>query len=56
MLYLSSPFLITISCSRGGSQDGLLDCDSRVPPYTLSESGDNRVRYTYRVMWNVSVF
>ena len=54
MPYLPSPFLITISCSRGGSQDGLLDCDSRVPPYTLSESGDDRVRYTYRVMLNVS--
>src|SRR6266404_5213052 len=47
-------FLSTISCSRGGSQDGLIDCDSQVPPFTLSETGDNRVRYTYRVMWNVS--
>ncbi|KAH8980221.1 Nonaspanin TM9SF [Lactarius hatsudake] len=34
--------------SRGGSQDGPLDCDSGVPPLILSETGDNRVRYTYR--------
>ena len=54
--YLPFPSLTTISCSRGGSQDGLLDCDSPVPPFSLSETGDNRVRYTYRVMWNVSVF
>jgi transmembrane 9 superfamily protein 2/4 len=40
--------------SRGGSQDGLLDCDTRVPPLTLSETGENRVRYSYRVMWNES--
>ncbi|KAH9041343.1 Nonaspanin TM9SF [Lactarius pseudohatsudake] len=40
--------------SRGGSQDGLLDCDSGVPPLILSETGDNRVRYTYRVMWDES--
>ncbi|KAH9047779.1 hypothetical protein EDB84DRAFT_1575086 [Lactarius hengduanensis] len=40
--------------SRGGSQDGLLDCDSKVPPLILSETGENRVRYTYRVMWNES--
>src|SRR6266702_439243 len=52
--YLPSLFLTTISCSRGGSQDGLVDCDSKVPPLILSETGDNRVRYTYRVMWNVS--
>ncbi|KAI0045275.1 Nonaspanin TM9SF [Auriscalpium vulgare] len=40
--------------SRGGSQDGTLDCESKVEPFILSEDGDNRVRYTYRVMWNES--
>ncbi|KAI0281057.1 Endomembrane protein 70-domain-containing protein [Russula aff. rugulosa BPL654] len=39
---------------RGGSQDGVLDCDSRVPPLTLGETEENRVRYSYRVMWNES--
>lgn len=53
-LSLPSPSLTTISCSRGGSQDGLYDCESRVPPFSLSETDSNRVRYTYRVMWNVS--
>ena len=41
--------------SRGGSQDGTLDCDSEVAPYRLHENGENKVRYTYRVMWNVRV-
>ena len=45
-----------ISFSRGGSQDSLLDCDSRVPPLILSETEENQVRYSYRVMWNVSLF
>ncbi|KAI0819995.1 Nonaspanin [Trametes gibbosa] len=44
--------------SRGGSQDtppdGELDCASSAPPLILSETSDNRVRYTYRVMWNKS--
>ncbi|KAI0256246.1 Nonaspanin TM9SF [Lactifluus subvellereus] len=40
--------------SRGGSQDSLLDCDSKVPPLVLSETEENRVRYSYRVMWNES--
>ncbi|KAH9166904.1 endosomal P24A protein [Lactarius sanguifluus] len=29
---------------------GLLDCNSGVPPLILSETGDNCVRYTYRVI------
>ncbi|OSD06791.1 Nonaspanin [Trametes coccinea BRFM310] len=44
--------------SRGGSQnapsDGELDCVSPVPPLILSETQNNTVRYTYRVMWNES--
>ncbi|KAI0305469.1 Nonaspanin TM9SF [Multifurca ochricompacta] len=40
--------------SRGGSQDGPLDCDFRAPPMILSELEDNQVRYSYRVMWNES--
>ncbi|KAI0266681.1 Nonaspanin TM9SF [Gloeopeniophorella convolvens] len=40
--------------SRGGSQDGTVECESEVPPMMLTETGDNRVRYTYRVMWNES--
>ena len=54
MFHRPRPPLTTVSCSRGDSQDGILDCDSTVPPYSLSETGDNRVRFTYRVMWNVS--
>ncbi|KAI8993096.1 Nonaspanin [Trametes punicea] len=44
--------------SRGGSQeaptDGQLDCTSPAPPLILSETMNNTVRYTYRVMWNES--
>ncbi|TFY79575.1 hypothetical protein EWM64_g4437 [Hericium alpestre] len=40
--------------SRGGPQDGALDCDSDVPPLVLREDESNTVRYTYRVMWNES--
>jgi hypothetical protein len=43
------------SFSRGDSQEGTLDCDSRAPPLILSETEDNRVRYSYRVLWNVSL-
>jgi hypothetical protein len=43
------------SFSRGDSQEGILDCDSRVPPLILSETEDNLVRYSYRVLWNVSL-
>jgi len=45
-----------VSFSRGGSQDGQLDCDSTVPSLTLSETEDRRVRYTYRVTWVVRHF
>jgi hypothetical protein len=51
-----SMFPNRFSFSRGGSQDSPLDCDSRVPPLILSETEENRVRYSYRVMWNVSHF
>ncbi|KAH9059126.1 Nonaspanin TM9SF [Lactarius vividus] len=40
--------------SRGGSQDGPLDCKPGVPPLILSETEGNRVRYTYRVRWGES--
>ncbi|CDO74465.1 hypothetical protein BN946_scf184979.g20 [Trametes cinnabarina] len=44
--------------SRGGPQvaqpEGEVDCISPVPPLILSETQNNTVRYTYRVMWNES--
>ncbi|KAI0000500.1 Nonaspanin TM9SF [Russula vinacea] len=43
--------------SRGGSQDGLLDCDTSVPPLTLSETGENQfdilTRNVERIFYSV---
>lgn len=40
--------------SRGGPQDGALECDADVSPLVLREDEATTVRYTYRVMWNES--
>ncbi|KZV77095.1 endosomal P24A protein [Peniophora sp. CONT] len=39
--------------SRGGSQDGSVDCDSPYP-LPLDDNTPSKIRYTYRVMWNES--
>ena len=48
----TSPSLF-VSFSRGGPQDGNLDCDPSTTSLILSEAENNPVRYTYRVMWDV---
>ncbi|OCH92293.1 hypothetical protein OBBRIDRAFT_824786 [Obba rivulosa] len=40
--------------SHGGPQDAEPDCSLSGPPLILQEDQTNIVRYTYRVMWNVS--
>jgi transmembrane 9 superfamily member 2/4 len=46
--------MLTWTNSVGGSQDATPYCESDRGPWLLSESQKNRVRYTYRVTWNVS--